>query len=709
MDEGLLNSEEAMVNFLNLCASEPDIARVPVMIDSSKWSVLEAGLKCLQGKGIVNSISLKEGEEKFKEMAHLIKQYGAAVIVMAFDEEGQAVSYKRKIEICQRSYDILVNEIRFEPHDIIFDPNVLTIATGIEEHNDYAINYLKAVKWIKQNLPGTLVSGGISNISFSFRGNDRVREAMHSVFLFHAIQAGLDMGIVNPGQLEVYQEIPKDLLELIEDVIFNKRKDATDRLISFAESIKEKNTDKHISSEEWRTYSIEERLKYSLIKGITEFIEQDAQEAIEKYPDPLKIIEGPLMDGMNVVGDLFGSGKMFLPQVVKSARVMKKCVAYLLPYIENSLKSKSNVSTNGKILLATVKGDVHDIGKNIVGVVLACNNYEIIDLGVMVPASKIIEEAKKHDVDIIGLSGLITPSLDEMVHVASEMEHAGLDIPLLIGGATTSRVHTAVKIAPSYSKPVIHVLDASKSVSVVNSLLSEDQHQEFINQIEKDYTEIRDNHQKRLSENKLISIDDARKNKYKFDITKANIKSPNKSGITVFNNFPLSELRKFINWSEFFITWELKGKYPAIFQNPKIGEEAQKLYNDSNKLLDIIIDNNLISANGIIGIFPANSIGDDVQIYTDENRNGIITELHFLRQQSHKTDSMPNVCLADYIAPLDCGIIDYIGAFAVTAGIGAEELADKYQSENDDYNKIMVKVIADRLAEAFAEFLHREV
>lgn len=709
MDEGMLNSEEAMMNFLNLCASEPDIAKVPVMIDSSKWSVLESGLKCLQGKGIVNSISLKEGEEKFKEMAQLIKQYGAAVIVMAFDEEGQAVSYQRKIAICQRSYNILVNEIGFEPHNIIFDPNILTIATGIEEHNDYAINFLKAVKWIKQNLPGTLVSGGISNISFSFRGNDKVREAMHSIFLYHAIQAGLDMGIVNPGQLEVYQEIPKDLLELIEDVIFNKRKDATDRLISFAESIKEKTTDKNVTIEEWRTYSVEERLKYSLIKGIAEFVEQDAQEAVKKYPDPLKIIEGPLMEGMNVVGDLFGSGKMFLPQVVKSARVMKKCVAYLLPFIESALKSKANVSTNGKILLATVKGDVHDIGKNIVGVVLACNNYEIIDLGVMVPASKIIEEAKKNQVDIVGLSGLITPSLDEMVHVASEMEHSGLDIPLLIGGATTSRVHTAVKIAPSYSKPVIHVLDASKSVYVVNNLLSKEQYNEFVNQIKKDYSEIRENHQKRLSDNKLISLDNARKNKFKFDITKANIKKPNKIGITVLKNFPLSVLREYINWSEFFITWELKGKYPAIFENPKIGEEARKLYNDANKLLDHIITNNLISANGIFGLFPANSIGDDIQIYTDEERNGILTELHFLRQQSQKTESLPNVCLADYIAPLDLGIIDYIGAFAVTAGIGAEELAEKYQSDNDDYNKIMVKVLADRLAEAFAEYLHKEV
>ncbi|MCX7736334.1 MAG: methionine synthase [Candidatus Kapabacteria bacterium] len=709
MDEGLLNSEEAMVNFLNLCASEPDIARVPVMIDSSKWTVLEAGLKCLQGKGIVNSISLKEGEEKFKEMAQLIKQYGAAVIVMAFDEEGQAVSYERKIEICQRAYKILVDELGFEPHNIIFDPNVLTIATGIEEHNDYAINFIKAVKWIKQNLPGALVSGGISNISFSFRGNDRVREAMHSVFLYHSIQAGLDMGIVNPGQLEVYEEIPKDLLELIEDVIFNRRKDATDRLIAFADSIKEKSTDKHILSEEWRSHSVEERLKYSLIKGITEFIEQDAQEALEKYPEPLKIIEGPLMDGMNVVGDLFGSGKMFLPQVVKSARVMKKCVAYLLPFIEKSLKSGTQATTNGKILLATVKGDVHDIGKNIVGVVLACNNYEIIDLGVMVPASKIIEEAKKNDVDIVGLSGLITPSLDEMVHVAKEMEHSGLNIPLLIGGATTSRVHTAVKIAPAYSKPVVHVLDASKSVTVVNNLLNKEQSSEFIEQIKSEYQEIRENHQKRLSENKLISIESARKNKFKFDIDQAQIKKPNKLGVTVFENYPLKELREYINWSEFFITWELKGKYPAIFKNPKIGAEAKKLFDDANKLLDYIIDENLIKANGIIGLFPANSIGDDVQIFTDEKRTGILTELHFLRQQSLKTDSIPNACLADYIAPIDSGVVDYIGAFAVTAGIGAEELAEKFRLENDDYNKIMVKILADRLAEAFAELLHKEV
>ncbi len=709
MDEGLLNSEEAMNSFLNLCASEPDIARVPVMIDSSKWTVIESGLKCLQGKGIVNSISLKEGEEKFKEIAQLVKQYGSAVIVMAFDEEGQAVSYERKIEICQRAYKILVDELGLEPHDIIFDPNVLTIATGIEEHNDYAINYIKAVKWIKQNLPGSLVSGGISNISFSFRGNDRVREAMHSVFLYHAIQAGLDMGIVNPGQLEVYEQIPKDLLELIEDVIFNRRKDATDRLIAYADSIKDKTTDKHVSSEEWRSNSVEERLKYSLIKGITEFIEQDVLEAIEKFPEPLRIIEGPLMEGMNVVGDLFGSGKMFLPQVVKSARVMKKCVAFLLPYIEKSLKTGSSSKSNGKILLATVKGDVHDIGKNIVGVVLACNNYEIIDLGVMVPASNIIAEAKKNNVDIVGLSGLITPSLDEMVHLAKEMEHAGMNIPLLIGGATTSRVHTAVKIAPAYSNPVIHVLDASKSVPVVNNLLNKQQRTEFIKQIENEYSEIRENHKRRLSENKMISIESARKNKFKFDVNKANIKRPHKPGITVFENFPLKDLREFINWTEFFITWELKGKYPAIFDNPNIGEEAKKLFEDANKLLDNIIDNQLIRANGIIGIFSANSIGDDVQIYTNEDRTGILAELHFLRQQSIKTDSIPNACLADYIAPIDSGIIDYIGAFAVTAGIGAEESAEKFRLENDDYNKIMVKVLADRLAEAFAELLHKKV
>jgi 5-methyltetrahydrofolate--homocysteine methyltransferase len=702
----MLDAETAMPKFLNLIATEPDISKVPVMIDSSKWSVIEAGLKCLQGKGIVNSISMKEGVEAFKEHARIVKQYGAAVIVMAFDEQGQAATFERKIEIAQKAYNILVNEIGFNPNDIIFDANILTVATGMSEHNDYAINFIEAVKWIKQNLPGAYTSGGISNLSFSFRGNNKVREAMHSVFLYHAVKAGLDMGIVNAGQLEVFEEIDPDLKEKIENVIFNKSPEATDELIALAESYKGDSAKVQEKAELWRNESIEERLKYALIKGIVEHIESDTLEAITLYPNPLEIIEGPLMDGMNVVGDLFGAGKMFLPQVVKSARVMKKSVAILLPYIEEALKKGNQRSTAGKILLATVKGDVHDIGKNIVSVVLACNNYEIIDLGVMVPTSKIIEEAIKHNVDIIGLSGLITPSLDEMVSVAKELERNGIKLPLLIGGATTSRVHTAVKIAPNYSQPVIHVLDASKAVPVASNLLNENNKDEFANNIAKEYEQIRKKHFESLAEKNLITFESARNNKLSLNWNEVKITKPKKLGITTLNNFPLLKLREYINWTEFFLAWELKGRYPKIFDDPQRGEEAKKLYDDANKMLDEIEKDNLLTANGIIGLFHANSVGDDIELY-DEKGN-LLTVFNMLRQQTLK-DNTPNQSLADYIAPKSSGIKDYVGGFAVTAGINIEKMIEKFVQDNDDYSGIMVKVLADRLAEAFAEHLHELV
>jgi 5-methyltetrahydrofolate--homocysteine methyltransferase len=707
MDEGMLDSEKAMTTFLNFIAAEPDISKVPVMIDSSKWSVLEAGLKCLQGKGVVNSISLKEGEEEFKDHARKIMQYGAAVVVMAFDEQGQAVSYERKIEILERSYRILTEVIGFPANDIILDPNVLTVATGIEEHNEYAVNFIEATRWIKNNLPGAYVSGGISNISFSFRGNNTVREAMHACFLYHAIKAGLDMGIVNAGQLEIYEEIDKELLDLIEDVLFNKRADATERLTEFAETIKGKKESK-TKDEEWRHYNLDKRLEYSLIKGFQEHLEEDLALALEKYDNPLEIIEKPLMNGMNVVGDLFGSGKMFLPQVVKSARVMKKAVSYLLPHIEAALKSGER-SSAGKVLLATVKGDVHDIGKNIVGVVLSCNNYEVIDLGVMTPANKIIEEAKKNGVDVIGLSGLITPSLDEMIHVAKEMKRIGMDLPLLIGGATTSRMHTAVKIAPEYEEPIIHVLDASKSVSVMNKLMDKKEKATFVKEISDTYQQLRESHKKKSLEKEYLPIADARRNRMVIDWSKEKIIKPNKIGVHVLENFSLEILKKYINWTEFFLIWELKGKYPAIFDNKKYGDEARKLFDDANKILDDIIVKKLIHANGVFGIFPANTISyDDIEIYSNENRDGIISIFHTLRQQAKKP-SGKNLALADFIAPKESGIIDYIGGFAVSAGFGADELAKEYQEKHDDYSSIMVKALADRLAEAFAEYLHELV
>ena len=709
MDEGLINSEEAITKFLKLLATEPDIARVPVMLDSSKWSVIEAGLKCLQGKGIVNSISLKEGEEIFKTHARKILKYGAAVIVMAFDENGQADTLERKIEICKRAYKILTEEIHFPPQDIIFDPNIFAVATGIEEHNQYAINYIEATRWIKKNLPLAKVSGGVSNVSFSFRGNDFIREAIHSAFLFHAIEAGMDMGIVNAGQLAVYEEIPKELLERVEDVLLNRRVDATERLVEYANTKTQELTSKEQVEAEWRKESVEERLKHALIKGIVEFIEADVEEARIKYDSPLHIIEGPLMNGMNVVGDLFGAGKMFLPQVVKSARVMKKAVAILIPYLEAEKEKSGGSKSQGTILMATVKGDVHDIGKNIVGVVLGCNNYDVIDLGVMVSAEKILSTAIEKNVDIIGLSGLITPSLDEMVHVAKEMERLNFKIPLLIGGATTSRIHTAVKIAPEYSNSVIHVIDASKSVGVVSNLLSIDAKQSFSEKIKNEYIQLRQEHNKKHSTREYLTLDKARVNKLKIDWDNYSVSKPRLMGISHFKNYSLEEIRKYIDWTPFFITWELKGKYPAIFEDKHVGNEAKKLFDDANKLLDQIITENSLTANGIVGIFPAASTEDDIEIYSDETRKGIKAKLHTIRQQGIKSDGIPNIALSDFIAPKSCEAKDYIGMFAVTAGLGIEKLIAKFENENDDYNSIMVKALADRLAEAFAELLHEKI
>lgn len=714
MDEGMLDSETEMTKFLNMMAAEPDIAKLPVMIDSSKWSVIEAGLKCLQGKGIVNSISMKEGEDVFREQARKVFSYGSALIVMAFDERGQADSLVRKIEICKRAYKILTEELGFPPQDIIFDPNILTVATGIEEHNNYAVDYIEAARWIKQNLPFAKVSGGVSNISFSFRGNDVVREAMHSAFLYHAIKAGMDMGIVNAGQLEVYEEIPKDLLERVEDVLLNRKSDATERLIEFAETIQKK--DKTAAGieqkDDWRKGSVEERLKHALIKGVADYIEADVEEARKKYSKPIEVIEKPLMDGMSVVGDLFGSGKMFLPQVVKSARVMKKAVAYLIPFIEAEKAESNTIKEQGKILLATVKGDVHDIGKNIVGVVLGCNNYNVIDLGVMVHTDKILNAAIEEKVDVIGLSGLITPSLDEMVHVAKEMQRRGMTIPLLIGGATTSRIHTAVKIAPNYNHPVIHVLDASRSVPVVSSLLGEnrDERNNFLSSITDEYNHVREEHLKRQSEKNYISIEQARVNKFKVNWADTATPAPTILGISTFKKYPLAKLCNYIDWTPFFQTWQMKGKYPAIFEDPKYGSEAKKLFNDANKLLDKIIKQNLLTANGIAGIFPANTVcEDDIEIYTDESRRSIKQVLHTLRQQQLKTQGQPNYALADFIAPAESNRKDYIGMFAVTAGIGIESLIEQFEKDHDDYNSILVKALADRLAEAFAEHLHEKV
>jgi len=713
MDEGMLDGAAAMTKFLNYIMTEPEIAKVPVMVDSSKWSVIEAGLKCIQGKGIVNSISLKEGEEKFLAHAKLVRRYGAAVIVMAFDEQGQADSYARRIEICKRAYDLLTSRqggIGFPPQDIIFDPNILTVATGIEEHNNYAVDFIKTVRWIKENLPLAKVSGGISNISFSFRGNNVVREAMHSAFLYHAIKAGLDMGIVNAGMLEVYENIPPDLLELVEDVLLNRRPDATERLVNFAETVKKK--DKvEVVEDEWRSGTVEERLSHALVRGIIDFIDTDTEEARLKYGRPLLVIEGPLMAGMSIVGDLFGSGKMFLPQVVKSARVMKKAVAWLLPFMEKEKAAASAAGeitrAQGRVLMATVKGDVHDIGKNIVGVVLGCNNYEVIDLGVMTPCEKILSTAREQKVDIIGLSGLITPSLDEMAHVAREMERQGFSIPLLIGGATTSKAHTAVKIAQNYSKPVIHVLDASRAVPVVGALLSEERRPEFAKRNSEEQEKLRAAHAG--SAQKLITLEEARKNRTPIEWRAEDIPQPEFTGARVLQDFPLATLREFIDWSPFFHTWELRGRHPSIFEHEKYGEQARKLFDEAQSLLDRIVDEKLLIARAVYGFFPANAIGDDVELYTDESRSKLLTRFHFLRQQMEKKDGEPHRSLSDFIAPKQSAqsLPDHIGAFAVSTGFGLKELTERFKADHDDYNAIMAEALADRLAEAFAECLHK--
>ncbi len=712
MDEGMLDGEKAMVRFLNLLAAEPDIARVPVMVDSSKWSVIEAGLKCLQGKGIVNSISLKEGEEKFKHSARLIRRYGAAAVVMAFDEEGQAASYERRVEICTRAYKILTEQVGFPAEDIIFDPNILTVATGIEEHNNYAVDFIEATRWIRQNLPGAHVSGGVSNISFSFRGNTPVREAMHSAFLYHAIRAGMDMGIVNAGVLAVYEDIDKDLLERVEDVLLNRREDATERLVEIAETLKAQKGGEKAKKEDdaWRGGNVQERLSHALIKGITDFIDADTEEARQQVGRPLEVIEGPLMSGMSIVGDLFGAGKMFLPQVVKSARVMKKAVAYLMPFMEaeKAAQAPEDRRTQGKILMATVKGDVHDIGKNIVGVVLACNNFEVIDLGVMCGCEKILEAAKIHGVDVIGLSGLITPSLDEMTHVASEMERQGFNLPLLIGGATTSRAHTAVKIAPSYGQPVIHVLDASRSVGVVSALLNPEQKPAFIEKTRGEYQKLREDHAGKSREKKMLTLEEARANRTRINWATTRIDTPAFLGRRVIESQPIEDLVPLIDWSPFFHTWELRGRYPGIFDDPYVGKQARELYDDARRLLDEIVAKKQLTARAVYGFYPAHGVGDDIELYTDESRSETLTTFHSLRQQTRKTPGQYNHALADYIAPESSGRADYLGVFAVTAGHGTDELVARFQKEHDDYNKIMAQALSDRLAEAFTEFLHRQ-
>ena len=698
MDEGLLDSEKVMADFLNLVASEPDIARVPLMIDSSKWSVIEAGLKCTQGKSVVNSISLKEGEEKFRQQARLVKRYGAAVVVMAFDEQGQADSIERKLAICSRAYDILVNEVGFDPTDIIFDPNVLTVATGIEEHNNYGVAFIEAVRQLRQKFPLANASGGISNVSFSFRGNKVVREAMHAAFLYHAIQAGLTMGIVNAGQLAIYEEIPKDLLELVEDVLLNRRPDATERLVTFADSVKGQSTTTAKEEAAWRSGTVDERLSHALVKGIIDYLDEDLGEARKKYPSALSIIEGPLMAGMNIVGDLFGAGKMFLPQVVKSARVMKKAVAYLLPFMEAEKAKAGDVSVRGKVLLATVKGDVHDIGKNIVGVVLGCNNYEIIDLGVMVSAERILDTATKEKVDIVGLSGLITPSLDEMVHVAREMERRQIRKPLLIGGATTSKLHTAVKIAPKYSSATVHVLDASRCVGVVSSLLTE-KRDDFMAATRTEYEKLRETQKTR--DITLLTIEDARRRKPVLNYGAPS--RPTFFGVRSYEDFPLDRIEPFIDWTPFFQAWELRGRYPQILAEPR----AKELFDDAGKLLREIITKRLLTARAVYGFWPANAVGDDIDLYADEARRNAIARIHTLRQQQETTTGR-NLALADFIAPKESGIADYVGAFAVTAGIGVTELVARFERDHDDYNSIMTKALADRLAEALAEVIHRE-
>ena len=703
MDEAMLDSKAAMVKFLNLIASEPDISKVPIMVDSSKWEVIEAGLKCIQGKAIVNSISLKEGEEPFKRQAKIIKRFGAAAVVMAFDTDGQADTADRKYEICERSYKILVEEIGFPPEDIIFDPNIFAVATGIEEHDNYAVEFIEGTRRIKQNLPHCKVSGGVSNVSFSFRGNNPVREAIHSVFLYHAIKAGMDMGIVNAGQLAVYDDIPEELRKAVEDVILNTDPGAGERLVEIAPKFSGMAQAERVEDLEWRTWPVEKRLEHALVKGITTFIDEDTEECRAAADKPIHVIEGPLMDGMNVVGDLFGAGKMFLPQVVKSARVMKRAVAYLDPYIE---AEKEEGATNGKVVMATVKGDVHDIGKNIVGVVLQCNNYEVIDLGVMVPAEKILQTAIDEKADIIGLSGLITPSLDEMVHVAKEMKRRGFELPLMIGGATTSKAHTAVKIEPQYDKGVVYVNNASRAVGVVSSLLSKELKPAFLEKTKAEYEKVREQQARKKPRSKPVTIQRARDNAAKLDWDNYTPPVPKKLGVTEFKNVSIATLRKYIDWTPYFMTWSIAGKYPRIMDDEVVGEQARSLFKDANDMLDDLEKSGALQPLGVIGLFPANRVGDDIEIYTDETRKELLTTSCHLRQQTEKTD-FANYCLADYIAPK--GTPDYFGAFAVTGGLEEDDLADAFDAQQDDYNKIMVKAVADRLAEAFAEYLHEQV
>jgi 5-methyltetrahydrofolate--homocysteine methyltransferase len=727
MDEGMIDSEAAMVRFLNLIGSEPEIARIPIVVDSSKWSVIEAGLKCLQGKAVVNSISLKNGEEEFLRQGRLIRRYGAAAIVMAFDEQGQADSFQRKIEICARAYDLLTKHANFAASNIIFDPNILTVATGLDEHRNYAVDFIEATRWIKKNLPGARVSGGVSNISFSFRGNNTVREAMHAAFLFHAIRAGLDMGIINAGQLAVYEEIEPELRERVEDVLLNTRDDATERLVDFAENVKAKGKTQ-VADKAWRKEPVQERLKHALVKGITDYIDVDTEEARQKCKRPLDVIEGPLMAGMSVVGDLFGAGKMFLPQVVKSARVMKKAVAYLMPFME--AEKSAGAKPQGCIVMATVKGDVHDIGKNIVGVVLQCNNYDVVDLGVMVPAAKILETAREKQADVIGLSGLITPSLDEMVHVAQEMEREGFRLPLLIGGATTSRAHTAVKIAPHYQASTVHVLDASRAVGVVNSLLNAELKSAFDKKTREDYERLRREHSARTQRKNLLKLEEARANRTPIGWSNYVPPKPEFLGVRVYQtagsaqddtvrSFSLRTLTEYIDWSPFFHAWELRGRYPAIFEDPKIGKHARELFDDAQNLLDRIVAKNLLVARGVHAFWRANSVGDDVDLYADDDRAKKLATFYFLRQQMQKPAGQYNHCLADYVAPVNGGsfdsaqdkrqppLQDYLGGFAVSVH-GADEVAEEFKQQHDDYSAIMTKSLADRLAEAFAEYLHQQ-
>ncbi|WP_462173849.1 methionine synthase [Pseudoalteromonas xiamenensis] len=703
MDEAMLDSKAAMVKFLNLIASEPEISRVPIMVDSSKWDVIEAGLKCIQGKAIVNSISLKEGIEPFVRQAKIIKRFGAAVVVMAFDEKGQAETADRKFDICERSYRILVDELGFPPEDIIFDPNIFAVATGIEEHDNYAVEFIEGTRRIKKHLPYCKISGGVSNVSFSFRGNNPVREAIHSVFLYHAIQAGMDMGIVNAGQLAVYDDIPEELRNAVEDVILNRDAGAGERLVELAPKYSGMAQAEKVEDLEWRSWPVAKRLEHALVKGITEYIDEDTEACRLSFAKPIEVIEGPLMDGMNVVGDLFGAGKMFLPQVVKSARVMKRAVAYLDPYIQ---AEKQGGSSAGKIVMATVKGDVHDIGKNIVGVVLQCNNYEVIDLGVMVPAEKILQTAIDTNADIIGLSGLITPSLDEMVHVAKEMKRRGFELPLLIGGATTSKAHTAVKIEPQYDKGVVYVNNASRAVGVVSSLLSKTQKQPFLERVKEEYVVVRDQQARKKPRTKPVSIEKARDNALALDWKNYIPPVPTKLGITEFRDVPIRTLRKYIDWTPFFMTWSLAGKYPRILSDEIVGEEATQLFNDANTMLDTLEKDGSLQPLGVIGLFPANRVGDDIEVYTDESRTERLELACHLRQQTEKTD-FANYCLSDFVAPR--GTPDYLGAFAVTGGLEEDALADVFEQQQDDYNKIMVKAVADRLAEAFAEYLHEQV